>query len=318
MTTPLSTNLIILNAHFTQHNSTNVFENADNSSTSDQDIMAESMAAPNGGKTIISGSRIEQNLSTHHHYGPYAMEILVRHIARGASYNSDERCKKRTLLDDYQALMLNELEALASRPLSSEDAVHIIFGPGGSGNSTMARALCERLAKKDLLAANFFFERGHPDLGRQGPLISKMAYQLCQTIQATRSHIELAVYNDPAFESNLAGQLNQLIVQPLKKIPLEGGLPERAFVIVIDGLDQCDDRDVQAYILRTFAEAFLAAELPVRLLVFSRTDPYLMDVVARMDVVGSCLVGSGLVQNIPIWHRTATFIHYDVRLLFFF
>ncbi|KAF9033787.1 hypothetical protein BJ165DRAFT_1598658 [Panaeolus papilionaceus] len=269
----------------------------DNSSTSDQDIVAESMAAPNSGKTMILGSKIEQNFSTHHHYGPYAMEILVRHIARGASYNSDERCKKRTLLDDYQALMLNELEALAARPLSSEDAVHIIFGPGGrSRNSRMAQALCERLAKKDLLAANFFFERGHPDFGRQGPLISTMAYQLCQTIQATRSHIELAVYNDPAFESNLAGQLNQLIVQPLKKIRLEGGLSERTFVIVIDGLDQCEDRDAQAYILRTFAEAFHTAKLPVRLLVFSRTDPYLMGVVAGMDVVGkdkSVVIRSG-------------------------
>ncbi|KAF9030512.1 hypothetical protein BJ165DRAFT_1397268 [Panaeolus papilionaceus] len=244
------------------------------------------------------------------------MEILVRHMARGASYNSDERCKKRTLLDDYQTLMLNELEALASRPLSSEDAVHIIFGPGGSGNSTIAQALCQRLAKQNLLAANFFFERGHPDLGRQGPLISTMAYQLCQTIQATRSHIELAVYNDPAFESNLAGQLNQLIVQPLKKIRLEGGLSERALVIVVDGLDQCQDRDVQAYILRTFAEAFHTAELRVRLLVFSRTDPYLMDAVAGMDIVGTCFDGSGLVQDIPICHRTATIINYDVFFFF--
>ncbi|KAF9033381.1 glycosyl hydrolases family 11-domain-containing protein [Panaeolus papilionaceus] len=261
----------------------------DNSSTSDQ----ESMAAPNSGKTMILGSQIEQNFSTHHHCGPYAMDILVRHIARGASYDSDEQYNKRKLLDDYHALMLNELEASASRPLSSEDAVQIIFGPRGSGKSTLARALCERLAKKDLLAANFFFKRGHSDLGRRGLLISTIAYQLCKTIQATRSHIELAIYNDPAFiDSNLAVQLNQLIVQPLRKIRLEGDLSERPFAIVIDGLDQCEGRDAQAYILRTFAEAFHTAELPVRLLVFSRAVPHLMDVVAGMNVVGTCFVVS--------------------------
>ncbi|KAF9029744.1 hypothetical protein BJ165DRAFT_1321514, partial [Panaeolus papilionaceus] len=117
-----------------------------------------------------------------------------------------------------------------------------VFGPRGSGKSTMARALCRRLAKKELSAVplSFFFKQQHPDLGRRRLLISTIAYQLWKTMPAIRDNLELAIRNDPAFiRFNLETQLDQLIIQPLLRLKLEHKLPEGPVVIVLDGLDQC-------------------------------------------------------------------------------
>ncbi|KAF9030507.1 hypothetical protein BJ165DRAFT_1328397, partial [Panaeolus papilionaceus] len=141
----------------------------------------------------------------------------------GASYNSDKQYNEPKLADEVQALILQDLEAWASGPLSSQNPIKFVFGPAGSGKSTMACALCEHWAKKEFLAANFFFKQQHPDLGRRRLLISNIAYQLWKTIPALRSHIEFAIHNDPTFiHLNLETQLDQLIVQPLRKIQLEG------------------------------------------------------------------------------------------------
>ncbi|KAF9035144.1 hypothetical protein BJ165DRAFT_1314170, partial [Panaeolus papilionaceus] len=114
-----------------------------------------------------------------------------------------------------------------------------VFGPAGSGKSTMARALCERLEKKELLAANFFFKWRHPDLGGRGLLIPTITYQLCMAIPAMQQHVAGSIQHDPiVLRRNLEKQLDQLIIQPLLKLKQQE-LPQRPLVIVIDGLDQC-------------------------------------------------------------------------------
>ncbi|KAF9035136.1 hypothetical protein BJ165DRAFT_1510405 [Panaeolus papilionaceus] len=215
------------------------------------------------------------------------MEILSKHITPGALYDSDEQCNEPKVPDQAQNLVVSDLVAWASSPLSLQNAIKFVFGPAGSGKSTMARALCERLEKKELLAANFFFKWPHPDLGRRGLLIPTITYQLCMAIPAMQQHVAGSIQHDPAvLHRNLEKQLRQLIIQPFLKLKQQE-LPQGPLVIVIDGLDQCDDQTMQTYILRIFRDAVRTAGLPVRLLVFSRTVPCLMDVVAGIDVVGT-------------------------------
>ncbi|KAF9029961.1 hypothetical protein BJ165DRAFT_1011459 [Panaeolus papilionaceus] len=272
---------------------------------------------------MVTNSVFHQQNLTQNYNATHAMEGLNRHVAPGASYKSDEQYNEPKLPDEAQALILDYIEALISSPPSPQSSIEFVFGSERSGNSTMARALCERLAKKDLLAANFFFKHQHSDLGRRGLLIPTITYQLCRALPAMRRHVELVIQDDPLFiHANLETQLNQLIVQPLLRLKLDNDLPDRVLVVVFDGLDECDDEAAQTYILRIFWGALSTAELPVRLLVFSRPIPHLVDAISGMDIVGVNVIGDGIKHDMSIWHRTATIVASDrvtmVTLFFFF
>ncbi|KAJ7268627.1 hypothetical protein C8J57DRAFT_1228326 [Mycena rebaudengoi] len=66
-------------------------------------------------------------------------------------------------------------------------------------------------------------------------------------------------------------QFNRLFVPALTQIP---SLP----VILIDGLDECEDHRLQTQILQLLIGAIQEQQLPIRLLVVNRPEPHLRDV----------------------------------------
>jgi hypothetical protein len=129
--------------------------------------------------------------------------------------------------------------------------------------------LCEKLETKGRLAANFFFKRGNASRGNATRLFATIAYQLAAGLPELDSIILENLLHDPAIVNrSFSVQLEKLIIQPCRHANLVS--PP---IIIIDGLDECEGRDIQEEILRCFANSSLEDPLPVYLLVASRPEP---------------------------------------------
>ncbi|KAJ6459496.1 hypothetical protein DFH09DRAFT_960569, partial [Mycena vulgaris] len=154
-----------------------------------------------------------------------------------------------------------------------------LHGPAGSGKSAIAQSFCQNLDAKDCLGASFFFKRGHPSRGSAKKLFSTVAYQLALPRNPNlHRFISQRVEDDPTIlDRSLSLQLQKLIVDPCQQTILQ-----RPVVIVIDGLDECDDQNIQQEILRSIEAAICddSEHLPLRFLIASRKEPHIHDIFA--------------------------------------
>ena len=69
-------------------------------------------------------------------------------------------------------------------------------------------------------------------------------------------------------------QLQNLIVNAFQNL---SPLPQRSYLIIIDGLDECHDKATQQSILRLLCEAITIHKLPLRFLIGSRPESHIRD-----------------------------------------
>src|SRR6202000_2303283 len=79
-------------------------------------------------------------------------------------------------------------------------------------------------------------------------------------------------------------QFQRLIVEPLKQAPT----PEMLPVLVLDGLDECEDYRTQQDILRLFIDAIHVHGLPIRILISSRPEPHIRGVLQTNTTFNIC------------------------------
>jgi hypothetical protein len=148
---------------------------------------------------------------------------------------------------------------------TARDQRHVFWlsGLAGKGKSTIARTVARWCAAKKWLSASFFFTRGGGDRASARHLVTTIAAQLAAAVPALRSHICRAVRT----QRNMAAlaQHNQwdlLVLEPLAKV--YGGAGGRLkpllhlgrpVVIVIDALDECNDKNKTAAVLGLLADS---------------------------------------------------------------
>jgi len=153
-----------------------------------------------------------------------------------------------------------------------------LYGPAGAGKSAIAQTIAERLYAKKLLLASFFFSRTDAKRNHAKSLVATIAYETALIISETKAAIENAVDNDPAiFGRSLEAQLTTLVIEPLLQLKGSGYFTRNpsARVIVIDGLDECNNPEVQCYILEVFAGVLQQYDLPLLFLITSRPEQHL-------------------------------------------
>jgi hypothetical protein len=153
-----------------------------------------------------------------------------------------------------------------------------LYGPAGAGKSAIAQTMAEKLYSKKLLLASFFFSRSDAKRNHEKSLIATIAYETALIISETKVAIERAVDDDPAlFERSLEAQLTRLVIEPLLQLKDSGYFIQNpsARVIVIDGLDECNNPEVQCYILEVIAGVLQQHDLPLLFLIASRPEQHL-------------------------------------------
>jgi hypothetical protein len=139
-------------------------------------------------------------------------------------------------------------------------------GLAGTGKSTIAKTIAERLFADGLLGASFFCSRDFEDRRNLQLIFPTLATQLARKYTEFRSILVPLIQSDPAIAyESLYSQMKKLIVQPLNESSI-------STVIVIDALDECEDEDSASAILSVLGR--LVSEIPkVKFFLTGRPEP---------------------------------------------
>jgi hypothetical protein len=161
----------------------------------------------------------------------------------------------------------------------SDHPICWLNGPAGAGKSAISQTIAEWYAAKNRLAGNFFFLRGAGDRSIIARLIPTLAHQLCISAPATKPLIRKVLKSEPGItRQSLRRQFNQLIIGPIlaAKASIFAALTrKKTMVIVIDALDECDDKDLMAEFIEIIIDAFREHHrLPFRIFITSRVEEH--------------------------------------------
>lgn len=206
------------------------------------------------------------------------MKILCLNTAAGAFHNSDDprdapKCHPHT----RQAVIKDIMDWVTGT--SREAQFCWIYGAAGSGKSSIAQSIAILCEEQGRLASNFFFARTVAGRNTYASLIPTLAYQLTLSLPDIRQFITRAISSDPLiFTRSLRTQLDSIILKPLADLiscsKTDQKLAGRTYpyVVIIDGLDECNGSGNRKYILASFASALKAIPVPLIFLIASRPE----------------------------------------------
>ncbi|KAJ7070075.1 hypothetical protein C8F01DRAFT_1049244 [Mycena amicta] len=169
--------------------------------------------------------------------------------------------------------MLDSLFEWASTDSESPAPVHWLHGPAGAGKSSILRSTCTRLHNAGRLGGSFFFKRGDHRRDNAQALFVTLAYQLALTDPQMKQSLLRHVAADPTIVTKkLSTQFQELIVEPWTARKLSSPV-----VLIIDGLDECQQLKAQREILRLIGNAATKFSGPFRFLVASRPEPHIKE-----------------------------------------
>ncbi|KAF9645707.1 hypothetical protein BDM02DRAFT_3065560, partial [Thelephora ganbajun] len=144
--------------------------------------------------------------------------------------------------------------------------VYWLNGLAGTGKSTIAQTIAERIFADGQLGASFFCSRDFEDRRNLHFIFPTLAVQLARKYSEFRSIFVPLVQSDPEIvDESLYNQMKKLIVEPLKESAI-------STVIVIDALDECKDVEPASAILSVLGQ--FVSEIPkVKFLLTGRPEP---------------------------------------------
>jgi hypothetical protein len=160
-----------------------------------------------------------------------------------------------------------------------------LYGPAGAGKSAIEQTIAELCYQEKLLAASFFFSRNIAGRNEMTFLITTIVGQLIESIPEIREHVGIALFNNPSLSSrSLEVQMDALIVKPLeaaistsKDGPGVDFMHARPKVVVLDGLDECNNPESQRYILKVLTNAVDNHSIPFSFILASRPEQYIRE-----------------------------------------
>jgi hypothetical protein len=199
------------------------------------------------------------------------IQALSREISHGAMHDSAERdppprCHPGTREKATEDIVLWIEE---SNPSST---VLWVSGLAGVGKT----ALMQRIAELDgiYFGGCFFFRRGTSGRNVKDHLFSTLAYQLATNVHGMLEPVDQAMMQDFSLPKRSAAvQLKRLIIEPIRLLPI----PLRPTIIIIDGLDECEDIKSQCDILTLIGQVILDPDIAIRFIIASRPEHQICD-----------------------------------------
>ncbi|KAJ7805594.1 hypothetical protein B0H14DRAFT_2526677 [Mycena olivaceomarginata] len=237
-------------------------------------------------------------------YGESGIDLLYRHVAMEALHDSGERFPEPACYPGTRTATMEELHSW-STDTSTENTILWLHGCAGAGKSAIAQMFAKSLQTEGRLGASFFFQRGHSKRGTWHSLIPTIAYQLATSVTELLLPIQQAVEGDKLIVGRaLAISFQVLLVGPLRKL----SNLQRTPVIVLDGLDECADHKIQQQILHLFISAIRDHHLRLRLLIVSRPEAHLREVLEREETFAICR-HFALSADKSAYHDIRTYFH---------
>ena len=137
-------------------------------------------------------------------------------------------------------------------------------------------ALMQRIAELGLIyfGGCFFFRRGAPGCNVKDHLFSTLAYQLAMNVDGMLEPVDRAVMQDFSLPNmSAAVQLKRLIIEPIQLLPI----PAHPTIIIIDGLDECEDFNSQRDILTLIGQVTMDPDIAIQFIIASRPEHQICD-----------------------------------------
>ncbi|KAF9461835.1 hypothetical protein BDZ94DRAFT_1220850 [Collybia nuda] len=164
---------------------------------------------------------------------------------------------------------------------NSEKRIFWLQGPAGAGKSAIAQTIAEIFEEKQMLAGSFFFARGKGGCDNVQSFVATLCYWLCLVYPKKRREVGRIVLHDQSvLYQTLDIQFQKLIAEPFRRSKTSSTHPywrSRRFVVVIDGLDECDSEHDQLTLLRNITFLIRVHGIPLSFLVTSRPVPHIRE-----------------------------------------
>ncbi|KAI0078661.1 hypothetical protein K474DRAFT_1673897 [Panus rudis PR-1116 ss-1] len=162
-----------------------------------------------------------------------------------------------------------------------------LYGPPGIGKTAVSKSVASSSARDRLLGASFFFSIRVGEGCSDGRLFfSTIAYQLSQYDPRLKQVIAEALARDPDLGmKSIEDQAESLFFHPLSTLEP----PLTPFTIVVDGLDECTDRDIMERLLNQMVtKLHPVSSKRVRLFLASRPESYISQILEYNSRVKTC------------------------------
>ena len=181
--------------------------------------------------------------------------------ARGAGYQHGNR---RGCLRGTRETVLIEIESWTKD--FDKSPVFWLNGLAGTGKSTIAQTVAERVFADGLLGASFFCSRDFEDRSDLHFIFPTLAFQLAHKYPDFRDHLVSLLQSNPdVVDESLCSQMERLIVKPLQSADV-------STIMVIDALDECKDEEPSSAILSVLGR--FVKQIPmVKFFITGRPEP---------------------------------------------
>ncbi|CUA69937.1 Lissencephaly-1 homolog [Rhizoctonia solani] len=210
-----------------------------------------------------------------------ALEALLNKLAFStpAYYNSAEAAmlNRRSCTPGTRTEVLHILDDWVKS--NTGNKLFWLNGMAGTGKTTIANTLCGTLDQSHTLAASFFCSHQLPECRNVKFIIPTLARQLARFSTPFSIFLAKAFEMDPEVHTRaLRTQFEQMILGPLCEVAQ--AIPETV-VVVIDALDECEDKNGVGRLLELIIEH--SPKLPVKFFVSSRPEPQIRKTIAIID-----------------------------------
>ena len=146
----------------------------------------------------------------------------------------------------------------------------------------MSQTIAEKYASEKRLAASFFFSRRDLERRTTQHIVPTLTTQLLAFLPSIRPAVIAALENDYMLPMKvLREQMEKLLLGPLSTAT---ETPNASLLIVVDALDECDDESLVSELVTLLALLPCKTSLPLRLLITSRSEPWLQSQFHRPDI----------------------------------
>ncbi|KAB5588134.1 hypothetical protein CTheo_8425 [Ceratobasidium theobromae] len=189
--------------------------------------------------------------------------------AKLANHNSNLSIEisRRTCTEGTRIAIMSELNDWSLDPNAPD--LYMMSGMAGTGKTTIACSFATRLEGRKQLAASFFCSRTSPECRNANRIMPTIAYQLARYSTPFQSVLCEILGEDPDIGAkNIVQQFEQLLKEPLLRV--KDAISEN-LVVVIDALDECDDKRAVRLVLDLIFKH--VPNLPLKFFVTSRPEP---------------------------------------------
>jgi hypothetical protein len=202
--------------------------------------------------------------------------------AQDAGFNSYGDQHKSKCLEGTQINVLREIRSWCDSP--GGEGIYWLKGMAGTGKSTVSRTLAaacydgralvdgSSLPEFVCLGATFFFDQGKSDQNNARKLFTTVCKQLADSVLDVRVDICESISSHPNVANELmSNQWKHLILTPLLAWEKRTLLP-LTLIVVIDGLDECEDKREISTLLSLIIEAKQLKRVRLRFFITSRPE----------------------------------------------